>query len=45
MNQTDTTERPKISEEVITGWQQTVDVIARLAEVPAALIMRPSLPI
>lgn len=40
MNQTDTTGRPKISEEVITGWQKAVDVIARLAEVPAALIMK-----
>ena len=40
MNQTDNIKRPKISEEVITGWQQTVDVIARLAQVPAALIMK-----
>ena len=39
MNEPETT-RPKISKEVIENWQQTVDLIARLAQVPAALIMK-----
>mgnify|MGYP000238786899 CR=1 FL=1 len=32
----------KVSEEIFQGWQQTVNLIAELAHIPAALIMRVS---
>ena len=32
--------KPEISKEVIENWQQTVNVIARIARVPSALIMK-----
>lgn len=33
-------EELKVSEEIFQGWQQTVNLIAELADIPAALIMR-----
>ena len=32
--------KPEIPEEIMASWQETVNVIARIAEVPAALIMK-----
>lgn len=35
---------PQIPEETVSNWQRMVDLIARLAEVPASLIMRTNAP-
>ena len=37
-------DRPKIPEETLANWQQLVDLVAQLADVPASLIMKTAAP-